>query len=410
MACEVLITGAGVVSPLGDTPEALHAALVAGRSALARCTLFPLAGDGHDAAAVADFDPTRYLGDGNFRPLDRTGQLAAAAAALALGDAGLDAAALATQEVGLVLGTMYGSVRTIAEFDRRGLEAGPLYVKPFDFANSVLNAAAGQTAIWHRLRGPSTTVSTAGASGAQALALGAELIASGRATIALAGGAEELCFESFVSFARAGLLAPTGEPPQPFAAHRRGFALGEGAAFLVLESADSARARGARARGRLLGAASCFDPGEAAGDGRAEAVALAATGALAASGVTAADVDAVSVAASGGPQDDAEARGLARALGARAAGVPVSAPKALLGDALGAAGALQATALLVALAAGELPGVPGLAALHDLPLAGASAATTRAPLRIALLDGAGLDGHCCAVLLARADGAPTTTA
>src|SRR5581483_9102239 len=203
MRRRVVVTGAGVVSPLGDSAAALHAALMVGRCALAPSDL--VAGSALHAGAIAAFDPQRYLGDANFRPLDRTGQLATVAARLALDDAGLDAAAVGAREVGLVLGTTYGSVRTIAEFDRRGIEVGPLYVKPFDFANSVINAAAGQTAIWHQLRGPSSTVACGAASGVAALALAADMIASGRADVVLAGGAEELSFESLVSFARMGL-------------------------------------------------------------------------------------------------------------------------------------------------------------------------------------------------------------
>ena len=95
---------------------------------------------------------------------------------------------------------MFGSVRTIAEFDRRRLTAGPNYVKPFDFANSVINAAAGQTAIWHRLTGVNSTISGGAAAGLEALAYAAGLMANGRETVVLAGGAEELCFESFYGF------------------------------------------------------------------------------------------------------------------------------------------------------------------------------------------------------------------
>ena len=121
-------------------------------------------------AGRVDFDPRTYLGDGNLRPLDRTGRLAVAASGLALDAAGWTAEERAETEVGLVLGTMFGSVHTISEFDRRAMEAGPNYAKPMEFANSVINAAAGQTAIWHDLWGINATISGGTASGAQAIA------------------------------------------------------------------------------------------------------------------------------------------------------------------------------------------------------------------------------------------------
>ena len=128
---------------------------------------------------VRSFDPKQYLGQKNMRPLDRTARLVASAAQLALSDSGWTAEARSTNEVGLVLGTMYGSVRTIAEFDRHAVEAGPFYASPLDFANTVINAAAGQTALWHGLRGLNSTVATGQASGLRAIAYAAGLIQSG---------------------------------------------------------------------------------------------------------------------------------------------------------------------------------------------------------------------------------------
>jgi 3-oxoacyl-[acyl-carrier-protein] synthase II len=413
MAARVVVTGLGVVSPLGDTPAALHEALVAGRSAAATPTLLSAEqAAGLAVAEVPSFDPARYLGDANFRPLDRTGQLAASAAALALADAGWTERAEGA-ELALVVGTMYGSVRTIAEFDRRGLEAGPLYVRPFDFANSVINAAAGQTAIWHHLRGVNSTLSAGPASGVQALALGADLIASGRAAVVLAGGAEELSFESLVSFARAGLLAPPGEPPRPFGPWRGGFVLGEGAAFLVLEEESAARRRGARVLAELLGHGTAFDPGLGREErGAARALRRAIEAALASAQVDPSEVDVVSAAASGSRvADAAEATALGAALGAGAERVAVAAPKGLLGEGLGAAGAIQAVALLVALARGETPGVPGLGEPENgFPLRAAGREVSRGELVTALLDGMGLDGPACALLLRRGADAATLRA
>jgi len=406
---QVVVTGIGVLSPLGDSPAALHRALCEGASE-GTSRLAPIEGFAVEglpmgrAVELRGFDPARYLGDGNFRPLDRTGLLAACAARLALDDAGWGGDAVAGGELALLVGTVFGSVRTIAEFDRRGLQAGPLYVKPFDFANSVINAAAGQTAIWHHLRGPNSTVSAGTASGVQAIALGADLVAEGRVEVALAGGAEELCWESFLAFSRAGMVANGDGTPRPFDAARGGFALGEGAAFLVLESAAGAAARGARVLATVLGHGAAFDPSQG-GDARsgAGAVARAVRSALAQAGLEAEDVSAVSAAASGHPRaDDAEARGLAGALGMRVASVPVTAPKGVLGECLGASGALQAAAMVAAMEAGELPGVAGFAAAAPgFPLWAISNDTTPVDITVGLVDGVGLDGPCCALLLGK---------
>src|SRR5262249_29656254 len=122
-----------MVTAVGGSPAGLHAALAAGRR----------------AAAIDAFDPKTYFGARNARPLDRTAQLVAAAAAFALADAQCTIDQRSTCDVGLVLGTMFSGVRTICAFDRRAIEMGPEFASPLDFANTVLNAPAGQAAIWH---------------------------------------------------------------------------------------------------------------------------------------------------------------------------------------------------------------------------------------------------------------------
>src|SRR5262249_26483303 len=260
-----VITGAGVISPLGDRAEAVFQRACDGPPPFVAPTVFDAtAMPGYVFAEVADFAPEKYVRPGNIRPLDRTGRLALVGAELALADSGWNADARTEQPIGLILGTMFCSVRTIGEFDRRGLQAGPQFVSPMDFSNTVLNAAAGQVAIWHRLTGVNSTVAAGAASGAQALGYAAELIRTGRADVLLAGGAEEICFESALGFSRAGRLArPDGDRPGcgvPFESRRTGPVLGEGAAFAVLEAEDIAVARGARMVGRLRGWANGYDP------------------------------------------------------------------------------------------------------------------------------------------------------
>lgn len=412
-ARRVVITGVGVLSALGDSPAAVHGALCRGESGLGAVTAFPIDGvPCRRAAEVRGFDPARYLGEGNFRPLDRTGRLAAAAAALALGAGGWDAERRREREIGLVLGTMFGSVRTIAEFDRRALTAGPNYVKPFDFANSVINAAAGQTAIWHGLGGVNTTISGGTTAGLEAVGYAAGLVASGRAATLLAGGAEELCFESLFGFARAGLLCGTGngggaadeEWPVPFDARRNGFALGEGAALVVVESAASAAERGAPVLAEIRGWGGAFDPSR----GRDEAAAAAALAravraALDAAGIAGDEIDCLVASASGAVAGDRrEAAGAASALGGTAATLPATAIKSALGEALGASGAFQVVTLIEALRTGLLPGVGGLEEIEPgMALPGVTAATRSVAARYGLATALDFDGAARALILER---------
>lgn len=407
----VVVTGVGVVSPLGDSPVALHAALCRGERGLAtpeqaELAALPCPLAGH----VTGFDPAAYLGKANFRPLDRTGRLAVVAAELALAAAGWSPEARRQGDLGLVLGTMFGSVRTIAEFDRRALTAGPNYVKPFDFANSVINAAAGQVAIWHGLHGVNATLGGGTGAGLQALAYAADQVASGGADAILAGGADELCLESFLGFARSGLLCSanghgTVPRPVPFDARRNGFAPAEGAALLVLEPAEGAASRGAEVLAGVLGHGAAFDPSRGLDpESGAAAVARAVRSALAGAGLLPEDVGCASLSASGSPTlDRAEALGLAEALGPRAAELPVTAAKSGLGESLGAAGAFQAAVLLESFRSGELPGVVGLEEPEaGLPLAALHRESAPVEASIGLLTALDRHGGAHALLLGRA--------
>ena len=412
MRGRVAVTGAGVLSCVADSPAGLHAALCEGKSGLKPIELFSTEGLGcHQAGEIRPFEPRDYLGERNLRPIDRTSRLLLVAAGQALKAAGYpadDAALMSERELGLVLGTTFCSVKTIAEFDRRGLQLGPSYASPFDFANSVINAAAGQAAIWFGLRGSNTTVSAGEASGLAAIAYAADQIRGGRAEALLAGGAEELCFESFLGHFRAGRLCGSRESgeevPIPLHARRNGFALAEGAALLMLEDAESAAARGAAVLGEVLGHGSAFSPRrtreEAAG-----AVARAVRLALADAGIGADGVDCLSISANGSVEGDLwEALGIAEALGPRAADLPVTAVKGLLGEALGASGGLQAVALLGTLTDGALPGVPGLDLDGNVPLRGLGTGVRRIAAKRALATALSTDGHAFAVVL----GAPGT--
>lgn len=411
----VVITGRGLISALGDTPAAFGDALLAGESGVGPVQLFELNGlRRFKAGEVLGFDARKYLGGTNLRPLDRTARLVACAARLALDDSGWGGEdSKGRGGLGLVLGTMFGSVHTISAFDRRALEAGPNYAKPMDFANTVINAAAGQTAIQHHLEGLNSTLSGGTASGLLALAHAADYIRGGRSAALLAGGGDELCFESFYGFHRAGLMAGSqngrGPHPVPFDARRNGFTPAEGAALLMLEESTAAAARGVRVLAEIQGHGLAYDPSRGRDQETAcGAVRRAILSALQDADLKPAEIHAVSASANGSLAGDrSEAQGLHAVFGGRdGAGLPpVTAVKSMFGEALGASGALQTVALLEAMERRQLPGIRGLQATEEeRGRAWACRDNRKLDIRRGLVTAVGLDGQVCALVLERGEG------
>jgi 3-oxoacyl-[acyl-carrier-protein] synthase II len=407
----VVITGMGIVSPLGDDIHQFHSALCEGRSEFRAPTLFGAEGlPCQLSGEISGFSAKAYLNGKNLRALDRTSQLVAAAAALALETSGWSIDMRDREEVGIVLGTMFCSAHTISEFDRRALTSGPAYASPMDFANTVINAAAGQAAIWHNLRGINSTVSCGASSGLQSIAYASNLIRNGRAKALLAGGAEELCFETFFGFGNAGMLCGSnhtlGHSPIPFHRRRNGFVLSEGAALLMLEDLETAKRRDATILAEVLGSANAHDCSFLKDSRRSiRAVHRAITGALEDARITPEDVDCVSCSANGSVDGDRnEAYGIAAVFGTRAAKIPVTAIKAIVGECLGAAGSLQAADLLETIRSETLAGIYGLSELEeDFPLRGASAQTRPMRVGIGLINSIGFEGNCSSVVIGNAN-------
>jgi 3-oxoacyl-(acyl-carrier-protein) synthase len=264
-----------------------------------------------------------------------------------------------------------------------------------------LNAAAGQVAIWHKLRGINTTIASGATSGAHAIGYALQMIRAGRADALVAGGAEELCYESFHGARQAMRLATPnggGVAVRPFDQARSGTAMGEGAAFVALEAEDAARERGARVLARVSGFGTAYDPdthsaSTASGDAMAQAIGRA----LKDAGIAAHDIGAVVSSASGSRDLDArEGAGIGSALGP---GTPVAALKSMTGEALGASGALQAVAALESMRTGRLPGVFGLAQLDAAIPINAAPSTRTVAARHALITSIAPEGNCCAVVL-----------
>ena len=409
MRNRVVITGVGVISSLGDSSSSLQLSLCSGSRAVKPVELFSTAGLGCPLGGeIPSFDAQKYLGRRNLRPLDRTSRLVASAAQLALDDSGWSESIRKQHEVGLVLGTMFCSVHTISEFDRRAVEVGPRYASPMDFSNTVINAAAGQTAILHNLRGINSTISTGITSGLQAIAYATEVIRSGRARAILAGGADEMCFESLYGFDRAGLLCRSdenaGDFPIPFDKRRNGFALGEGAALLMIEDAHFARERGARVLAEITGHGCGYDCSQGEDEESAvNAIGLSVRRALNDAFTGPHEIDCLSASANGSYDGDRhEAKGIFAGLNGQTRKLPVTAIKSMLGETLGASGPMQAIALLETMRDGVLPGVNGLDQVEDdLAFDMISSENSEVELDETLINSVGFDGHCCSLVLAR---------
>jgi 3-oxoacyl-[acyl-carrier-protein] synthase II len=400
MDTRIVITGAGVISPIGAGLADFEKALYAGDSGAGPSQLL---GAGTIAAEVRDFTPQQWLGNKGIRVLDRTARLLCVAAQMALSEAGPGGGnpAEADPECGLVCGTMFGSIHSITSFDWSGLEDGPNLVNPMDFPNTVINSAAGQAAIKFKLGCVNSTICAAQASGLYALDYAAGFLRLGRARMLLAGGAEELSEEALLGFGKNGLLSDSGTP-LPFGAKRNGMILGEGAALMILESADAARERGAQPWAEIAGfgcaqdahSTSTFEP-------HAEGARAAIEMALQSAGIPADQIACIVAAASGSRAGDGmEARALKNAFGAGLSEIPLCAPKAALGESLGAAGALGT---LVAALALQKQCLPPTAGMNDAGVEGLRVMAHSQPIHgeYALINAFSCDGNNASLILRR---------
>jgi 3-oxoacyl-[acyl-carrier-protein] synthase II len=352
----VVITGAGVLSPLGAGVEPFWDALACGRSgaavleieAVGAIPAFPVS---------AGEDARERFGQREARRMDRSARLAAVAGALALADAGDPE--VAAERVGVSIGSVHGGAETLFEAHRALLERGADRVGPFAIPSSLPNHPCAAAARALGLRGPSSAPATACAAGADAIGAGLAIIREGRADLVVAGGADAPLSPLVVAgYIRSGALnhdpADPARASRPFDRSRDGFVIGEGAGMVVLEEREHALARAARIHAELAGYGSSCDAGhptdpDPSGEGPARAIGQA----LADARLTAEDVDYVNAHATSTQAGDvAEARALVRA---GLAGATVSSTKSAHGHALGAAGAVEAVATLMAFSRGVLP-------------------------------------------------------
>ena len=347
----IAVTGLGLVSPHGDTPAAVFAALMRGDSAVQ--PVFPDLPKPTAAATVA-FDQLRWFTKLQLAGVDRVSQLAVAAADLAMKDAG--AVDVDSERLGVYVGCGMGGAGSLETAYRSGPRVPPLTVPAF-----MPNAPAAHVAMRQRAHGPVLTYSVACASSAVAIAEAAKAVQSGEVDLAIAGGTEALIVPGVVLAWQAMQTLASFNPGEaatsvrPFASDRTGFALGEGAAFLILESAERAKRRGARTYATLDGwGISCDATHLTKPDPLGQARALRA--ALRRAGVQARDVGYCNAHGTATRIGDViEHDALAEVWGHELDRLRVSSTKALHGHLLGAAGALEAAITVLALQHRQLP-------------------------------------------------------
>ena len=351
----VAVTGLGVVSPQGNSVAALWAAAPAGQSAIgllqtpfAQRLRTPL-------AARCDFNAAEHFDPPQLRQLDRISQMALVASRQAMHSAAGAPTALDRSRAGVFIGTGMGGTLSMDEGYQTLYAEASDRIKPFTVLLGMHNAPAAWVAIEQGFEGPNLTYSTACSSSAVAIGEAWRRVASGDLDLALAGGTEApLSLGSLKAWEALHTLASvdTDDPAsscKPFSKNRSGMVLGEGAAMLRLEPWDQAEARGAPLLGEILG---CGLSNEASHITRpsAEGQAAAMHAALRSAGLGPEAIDAINAHGTGTLANDAaETAAIKRVFGARAAGLPVSATKAMHGHLLGAAGALECVLSLLAM-------------------------------------------------------------
>lgn len=347
-AARIVVTGLGATTPLGGTVASTWEGLLAGASG-ARPLTQPWVGE-HDLpvsfAAQLATPVEEVLSKVEMRRLDPSAQYAVVAAREAWADAG--SPQLEPERLGVVIGSGIGGVWTLLDQWDTLREKGPRRVYPLAVPMLMPNAPAAAVSLERGARAGAHTPISACASGAEAMAMAAEMIRSGRADVVIAGGTEAAIHPlPIAGFAAMQALSTRNDDPQgasrPYDVSRDGFVLGEGSALVVLESEDHARARGARCYAEFAGAGMTSDSHhitapepEGAGASRAMAAALAAAG------LTPADIAHINAHATSTPVGDiAEFNAIRAALGSSTADVAVTATKSMTGHLLGAAGALE---------------------------------------------------------------------
>lgn len=363
MKRRVVVTGLGIISPVGNTVDEYWASLCSGKSGIGRITRFdPTDFRTQIAGEVKGFDASLYMDKKEARRTDLFVQYAIAAATQAFKSSGLDPKVEDSTRMGVIVGSGIGGIQTFEEQTALMLEKGPGRVSPFFIPMMIANMASGQVSIHLGLKGPNVTTVSACASGAHAIGEAFQAVSMGQADIMVTGGTEATVTPMTVAgfCAMKAMSTRNSEPERasrPFDRDRDGFVMGEGAGFLVLEEYERARARGATIIAEMVGYGSTSDAHHITapapnGEGAARAMAMA----LEEAGLAPATVGYINAHGTSTDLNDKEETAAVKTVfGEHAYRLALQSTKSMTGHLLGAAGGIEAVATVLALKNQMLP-------------------------------------------------------
>lgn len=406
----VVITGMGVISPLGNNVETLWRHLIEGKSGITAIDTFDVSNSKtRIAGLVRDFDAEGIWGRKEARKMDKFCQFALAAAEEALENSGLELDKIDLERLGVYVGSGIGGIQTLVDNVNLLNDRGPGRVSPSLVPMLISNIAAAQISIRLGAKGASLSPVTACSIGNTAIGEAFRVIRSGEADVIFAGGTEAAVTNiSLASFGNATALSTRNDEPtlasRPFDVNRDGFIMSEGSGILVLESLEHALKRGATIYGEVIGYGASSDAYHMVAPHPEGAGAyLAMKNALRNAGISSEEVDVISAhATSTLAGDRAETLAIKKMFGERAYQIPVTANKSMLGHMFGAAGGVEAIALVKTLNEGIIPATINLAqADPECDLDYVPNVARRAELTIGLSNSFGFGGHNAVIVLKR---------
>jgi nodulation protein E len=355
----VVVTGLGAVSPVGQDTASYWNALKAGQSGIGTPTSVPPELLQKEVVAeIRDFDPLRHFSERELAALDRVSQFAVVAAREAVAQSGLTFDGAMSERTACVIGTGIGGAHTMDDAYKRLYRENATRVYPLSVPKLMPNAPASQVSMHIGLRGPSFGVVSACASATHAIGLAFQMVRAGIADAAVCGGSEA-CVTLGTLKAWEALRVMAHDTCRPFSRDRKGLVIGEGAAVLVLETLENATARGADILGEVAGFGMTADAADLTNPDMG-GMTRAIVGCLKDAGLAPQDVDYVNAHGTGTlANDQTETAALKASLGEHARRVPVSSTKSMVGHALGAAGALEFVAAILAIRDGVVPPTMG---------------------------------------------------
>ncbi|MGL4553981.1 MAG: beta-ketoacyl-ACP synthase II [Gemmataceae bacterium] len=409
MTRRVVITGMGTVNPLSLDVKTYWEALLAGRSGIGPIEQLDTAAfKVKFGGEVKGFEPDKLLDSKAARRLDRFAQFALVASLSAVKDSGIDFTKDDPYRCGVIFGSGIGGLNEFEEQHRRFIEGGPGRISPFVVPKMIVNAASGNISIQFGLCGPNTTVATACSSAAHAIGDAMRAIQYDHADVMLTGGSESsITNMGLGGFVQARALSDRNDDPKgasrPFDKDRDGFVLAEGAGVLVLEELEHARKRGATIYAEMLGIGNTADAHHITAPHPCGAGAAAAMqAALRDAKLNPADIDYINAHGTSTPQGDvAETKAIKEVFGPELAKrVPVSSTKSMTGHLLGASGAVELIACVMAIRDGAIhPTINYVTPDPDCDLDYVPNTARQARVRRAMSNSFGFGGHNCSVLI-----------